>query len=174
MAVARLFPARSGLMGFCLSVWGPSSFCLQRDSCWLVLSLAQRYVAVCCLSFDVLGGSLVRFRGWCWFCGCGGRFSFRNPLLLSSTSQGCVPFPVCHGECSGEGVRVSSPQGCGEACVFLSRLFLPQFGLCRGVRFVEFVFLLLPGSCCWIGRSLLGLLWCFFLRFVFRSVCLSP
>ena len=38
-------------------------------------------------------------------------FSFRSPPLLSSTSQGCMPFPVCHGECSGGSVRVSSLQG---------------------------------------------------------------
>ena len=68
MAVAWLFPARSGLMGFCFSVWSPSSSaCGGTPVGWF-------YVAACCLSFDVLGGSLVRFRGW--FCGHGVCFLF--------------------------------------------------------------------------------------------------
>ena len=71
--------------------------CLRRHSSRLVLSLAQRCVEACCLSIGVLGGSTVRIRGWCWFCGRGMCFLFAVLCCLSSTSQGCVPIPVCHG-----------------------------------------------------------------------------
>ena len=98
-------------------------------------------------------------------------FSFRSLLLLSSTSQGCMPFPVCRGECSG-GVRVSSPQ-----CVvrpvssspgFFATVWSSPRRQIGGVPFSSSWYLLLDRS-----FSLLGLLRRF-LRFVFRSVCLSP
>ena len=127
MAVPCPVQAHVFLFFFCL---GSFFVFLRRDSCWLVLSLAQRCVAACCLSFGILGGSLVRFRGWCWFCGCGVCFLF-SPPLLSSTSQGCVPFPVCRERvlwwrCSG-----FFSSGCGETCFFFSRLF------CRSLVFAK-------------------------------------
>ena len=73
-------------------------------------------------------------------------FSFRSPPLLSSTSQGCMPFPVCRGECSGGGVRVSSPQGAVRPVSSSPGVFAAVWSLPRhqigGVPF--FFFLLVP------------------------------
>ena len=167
------FPCTVRARGVLFFLLGSFFVCLQMDSCRLVLSLAQRCVAAC-LSIGILGGSTVRIRGWCWFCGRGVRFLFAVLRCLSSTSRGCMPFPVSCGECSDGSVRVFSPQGCGEACVFLRFFFPPAVWSSPRRQFSGVCF----SSSSWkllLDRSfsLLGLLRRFILRFVLRSVCLS-
>ena len=141
---------------------------LRRDSCWLVLSLAQQCVAACCLSFAVLGGSLMQFRGWCWFCGRGMRFLF---AVLR-----CCP-PLLRDVCPSQSVwRCSGffSAGCSEACFFLSRLFCRSLVFAKASDWWSSFFLLPPGTFCWIGCSLCWGCSGVFLRFVFRSASLSP
>ena len=143
VAVALLLPARPGLVGFCFSVWGPSS-----SSCGGTLlvgsvpcpAMYSGLLSLLWRSWRVVGEVpwvVLVLQSW-------RAFSFRSLLLLSSTSQGCMPFPVCRGECSG-GVRVSSPQ-----CVVRPVSSSPGFFATvwssprRQIGGVPFFFLLVP------------------------------
>ena len=169
VAVAWLFLARYGPMGFVFGVL------LRLLAEGLLLVGSVPFSAICSSLLSLLRHSwwvigavpwvVLVLRSW-------RAFSFRSPPLLSSTSRGCMPFPVCRGKCSGGGVRVSPPQGAVRPVSSSPGLFAAVWSSPRRQICGFFFFFLLEPV---VGSVILsiGVAQVFFLHFVFRRVCLS-